>query len=884
MKKQNIALFSATLATMVGFGLSNSTEVQADSNDTITQVNSSSAENSKVAMKQAIETAQSEVDIAQEAADTTQTQANAAKEASDASKAVADAAQNEETIAKEAVDKAQEAVSEAEKATPEKIEQAQNSVLEQEQANESIKEDIKKDQEAVESAESEVKTAQEAVNTEQKAVENAQTDLDKTQEKVDEKQQVVDEAQAIVNGDGAAEANENLDKAKEELEAAKNTEAEANTEADTAASAEESAQTNKDTAQTAANEANAAADAAAKTKQETEEDVKKTQSDLDKAKSEANADLNKIVVTQEYVNALKAYMADGSEANRERLLAADAAALKTNANFHSNEADQAIKINSQADMTMELLEELSIFAARLINSVRQEFGMKNVTVSLGSMKFADEIAKAYEADDWSGFSGHHNDAINQAAKNNGLLEYPDGNLYENLYSYTSSSMTSDSSWNLNKAELKRLIYNAMLKFLYGDSGSNWGHANSITGLMYENSTDECYFAVSFSKASYPSFSAHFGIVPVNYYIKDATKFDTEAIDIPDINDGDTQVKIEKLTQELADKKKAAETATNNLKAAQTMANEANQKLKAAETALEVEQADSQKTKDKLSAATEAVKTATTKVEKAQAIVDRFNSDVETNLRALEDAQKELVDAKAEEESQQRILDKAQEQLDKANENLVEANKTLITVKEKLAANEKLLVAGEAALSQRQAEVKDLEDASKTLSDAKIALEKAKAEYEAAQRKAESAKDAADHDVKNYESLKAEAEAAKKKLEAAIEKLKSLQNYLDLDEAIDSVKDQSNNQSNTGTPIIADESKGASKSQSQIINLKSSSKMRDREDKGIALATPIIKSSSILPQTGFSKNPKLSILGALLISLLGTLGFATIDKRDRRIIK
>lgn len=885
MKKQNIALFSATLATMVGFGLSNSVEVQADSNDTATQTPVTTSDISQ----KMVDAAQAEVNDAQKVADTTQAEANAAKETAENSQAAANAAQNDANSAKEAVDTAQETVSKAEKAaeaaTPEKIEEAQNSVLEQEKENEALKESIEEDKKAVDAAESEVDTAQDNVDSAKEAVDAAQTDLDKSQEMVDEKQKAVDEAQSIIDGEGAAEANENLEKAQEELDTAKEAEEAAKTEAETAASAEEDAQTAKDTAETATNEANSAVEAAAQKKQEADEAVEKVQSDLDKAKSEANTNLNKIVVTQEYVEALKAYLANDSEVNKERLLAADAEALAANAAFQSNADDEAVIINSQADMTPDILEELSLFAASLINSIRQEFGKIDVTVSLGAIKFADEIAKAYEADDWSPFGGkgHNNAAINEAAKNNGLLEHPGGNLYENLYSYSSSSMDSSNAWGYSKDYLKRNIYNAILGFLYEDGDSNWGHANSITGLMYGDSTEECYFGLSFSKASSsPSFSTHFVSVPRSFYIKEPSKFDTEAIDVPDINEGDIQAKIEQLTQELADKEKAAKTAAEELENAQTVADDANQKFEEAKAELEEAKANNQEAQAKLTAATTAVETATAEVEAAQAIVDNFKADEQTKLEALEVAKEALEEAKKDEASKQAILEEAQKQLDTANERLTEVQEALTTAQEKLAADEQALEEGVTALAQKQAEVENLKNASNALSEAQSALDKAKADYEAAVKKAENAKNSADTDAEIYEFLQAKADEAKENLNVAKEKLANLQKYLDLSEELDPVEEKLeenvNVQSNAVVISLADKSKGSPNNQTEVINLKPSRKEVAKTDL-VELTTKTTKSSSVLPKTGFSDTPKLSILGAILLSFLGLLGVTNVDEKN-----
>ena len=588
------------------------------------------------------------------------------------------------------------------------------------------------------------------------------------------------------------------------------------------------------------------------------------------------------MVTQEYVDALKAYEADRSEANKKQLLAADAAALAANAKFKSNEADKAIMIDGQTDMTTALIEELSIYAARLINSVRQMFGMKDVTVSLGSIKFTDEIAKAYEADNWSGFNGHYNDAINQAARNNGLLEHPGGNLYENLYSYSSSSMKPDGSWNLSKNDLKSLIYNAMLGFLYGDSGSNWGHAFSITGLMYGSSTDECYFGVSFSKASRPSFSTHFEFVPHSYYIKDASKFDTKSIDIPEIDDAKAQEKINKLTQELTNRKEDAKIAGEGLESARKKADEANQKLEAAKAGLEKATTDNQEAKKQLAAATKAVETATEKVNVAQGVVDKFNSDAETKQKALDAAQEALEAAKQEKALKVTILEEAKKQLCTVNDKLSAAQAALTAAKEKLADDKKALESGERLVEQKKAEVASLKQASEALSAALSDLKKAESAYASAVKKLESAKKTAETDAATYHSLQAKADAAKVKLEETKEKLNKLKNHLALNEELDSVKGKSAD-ATSGAAFIGNASKQGVMGQSNASTLKSL-KIQVSEKKKSQLTPTTTKLSSVFPQTGFSDDPALALLGVTLMGLLITLGLAELDKRNRLFLK
>ena len=74
--------------------------------------------------------------------------------------------------------------------------------------------------------------------------------------------------------------------------------------------------------------------------------------------------------------------------------------------------------------------ELSQYALTLINSIRTQLGLPKFTYTAPAQSFANDIAKAYNEDNWSDYQGHDISAINRVAKQHGLTQ--DDNEYEDM--------------------------------------------------------------------------------------------------------------------------------------------------------------------------------------------------------------------------------------------------------------------------------------------------------------------------------------------------------------------------------------------------------------------------------------------------------------------
>ena len=74
--------------------------------------------------------------------------------------------------------------------------------------------------------------------------------------------------------------------------------------------------------------------------------------------------------------------------------------------------------------------ELSQYALTLINSIRTQLRLPKFTYTASAQSFANDIAKAYNEDNWSDYQGHDISAINRVAKQHGLTQ--NDNEYEDM--------------------------------------------------------------------------------------------------------------------------------------------------------------------------------------------------------------------------------------------------------------------------------------------------------------------------------------------------------------------------------------------------------------------------------------------------------------------
>lgn len=132
--------------------------------------------------------------------------------------------------------------------------------------------------------------------------------------------------------------------------------------------------------------------------------------------------------------------------------------------------------------------ELSQYTLTLINSIRTQLGLPKFTYTASAQSFANDIAKAYNEDNWSDYQGHDISAINRVAKQHGLTqndnEYEDmggfdmttGHQYATIYQvkqgiyYNIKQAAFGGFWYHNNQESDKYNLNYY---------TEWNHANDL---------------------------------------------------------------------------------------------------------------------------------------------------------------------------------------------------------------------------------------------------------------------------------------------------------------------------------------------------------------------------------------------------------------------
>ena len=444
----------------------------------------------------------------------TREQVDEAKDKLDKSTQAVDGAQAKKDQAQSEVDQAQsevdQALSEADKAqaikdkaTPRNIEKQKQEVTDAEAAKynaekqeKNTKNDLDKAEQEAQDQEKVVKKSEDNVASAEKEVKDAQTS--------------VDNAQAILDGTGQAEVIAEKENAEWEQKQAQNKVQEKSDELLQAKSHDDQlqqkiveAQKQVENSHSLVLTTNIALDKASETANQTQSAFKQAQSDFSDAEARYNS-INTLQISDSYVEALKSYVN-----NPYNILEQEALWDKHNAaqlrkleqvnqenvelnKFKSNKKDQQISVNPN-HLTKEQQMELAFFANDLLNQVRQRFGTTKTVVSQGMLEVAKKVTDGYVSDNWKFGAGHDKKVINDVAREYGLPSSKNNSsqYLENMYGVNSS----DEIHTMDDA--KRFIYKSIVKFLF--NGMEWQHAESITGLSKTSSGNKDYFGLSLSK-------------------------------------------------------------------------------------------------------------------------------------------------------------------------------------------------------------------------------------------------------------------------------------------------------------------------------------------------------------------------------------------------
>ncbi|WP_338207910.1 SEC10/PgrA surface exclusion domain-containing protein [Lactiplantibacillus paraxiangfangensis] len=859
-------------ATLVIIGGNNTLNARADT------VPSADAPTTTTATSLSVTDAKQNVKTAQQTATQTQSELAAAKAKANSSKSKSDDSQKAVVAAKETLDQAKNTESTAQQtadqATPDAINQAQADVQQQNTTTNKVAQQVQTDQ-------SKVTDAQQTTNQAKTNVVTAQKNLADTDATVKDAQAKADAAKKVADNVG-------LDAAQQKLADAKQQQTQANQQANTAQSnATQADQTATDaanqvkTAQANTDSANTALNAAQKSVIDANNNVTDAQNMLNAAKSQLGD--SAVPLSADYFKTIKDYYESQSAdlTLRKRLTDIGADMFNHLPKFVPSAADEKTLINGESDLTPEIRTEIAVYTAALVNKLRVAAGLPTVFVTKGMINFADDVAKNYEADNWDFTAdGHDANAINKAAKANGLPEHPGVNLYEDAGSDYGSiaNLQGDieTNWQTNLGKIKSGLYYAVYKLLLDDDLSNWGHAYSLLGLREMGLSQDSGFhnmlGTSLSVRQfgsnpkngdkYVAFDIHF-LQALDGSAMGSPLFDTTVVPSPKV--GTTQSDVNALSADLATKQAAAKAANAALTTATQKVAAASQTLKTAKANLTTAQQKQATAKTALTTAQAAVKSVTDTVTAAQQKVDDYNASPEVKQQALKTAQSVLTQAKQNQADKQVALNKAQT-------NLTAANQQLASAKATLANDQQALMVAQTTLATKQATLASLQNAKPALADAKIAVQQAQAEYDKLVQQANEDRQNATVDDAAYQALLARVTDAKSKLTTAKAQLTRLQRAAKINATLDGVDGD-----DVVTLTTPDAQATVTEEMAAGDHAQTVQPAQAKLSTPVATQKKVPTNASALPQTGERHNQQ-AAWGAVLALTLGVLGLAGLKRK------
>lgn len=433
------------------------------------------------------EASQLQKEVSQSDVTTSQAKVVAADEA--VKKQVQETSQAQEavTTAEKVVDEKQSEVAEAEKlvaeATPENVVKAETSVKEATGQVGQAEKAVSASQTAQETAEKVVIEQTKVTAEAQKSVETKEAEVKQAEEKVAEKQSILDgtgtkeilekakQTQAKVNADKEAVAKAQTDLAKAKQDDRKRT-------SDLAEAEKVVTQSQK-----AVTTFKADLDKKVALANKTAQVLEKATADLTKANQNVES-INQIKLTQEYIAALREYsqkIATASPAEEktmtDKLVALGKVLAKQNRfKANKNDGQEKLDLNNLSESTRE---EMSLFAADLLNQIHTAFGTSKIEVSKDAVKIVHSHISSSKI---NGLKGHDTVNLKKVLDQYGISSGTEENIGLNGGAGAGQFVT--------KSELKHLIYNTVLNLMFNafenvedNENNEFLHASSLAGLF-----------------------------------------------------------------------------------------------------------------------------------------------------------------------------------------------------------------------------------------------------------------------------------------------------------------------------------------------------------------------------------------------------------------
>ena len=597
--------------------------------------------------------------------------------------------------------------------------------------------------------------------------------------------------------------------------------------------------------------------------------------DLDRAKTElesVDGGQAKLNISSEYVRLLREYYNTKNMSFSGQLKALGKKELENrgilgaegNPNkYKASEKDRNVPVNVK-NLTPEVEREINLFAADLINQIRDAFGRPRAIVTEDSMRIAKEVAKASKEE-----FNHDFDAMDKVGNANGVL------ISENL-GFSKKGVS-------NLAELKEAIYENILIGLFLDSDSeerlNWAHALSFARLSDINKPDlvyQNYIGVGFQPTSKGNVNIHIDGTSDNG-ISENAKFNKTKVITANNNTKALQEKLSLAQSTYDNALKASQEAKSAIQSAQTAYTNAETALANARTRLsnvvgnKIDVPSLEKAlanaKDKLAQDTKALQTAKESLALAK-------SNATDKAKALATAKTALANAKAEQSNANQSLATAKGELEvltKAHDVAVLARKSAgEDLARKREASKEASDTYEVlalALTKRDEVLKTLD---KELTNAKSKLGVLRAELGTAKdelARLEGIAEAKAHTLANFKQLKAEHDAY-------LAEQQRLQALKDKEDAIRKAGGQPKEVTDaTGKVVdVVD-----AKAQNKAVDVATVGTKDDKTYQAPVKATNVkAEPKKQLPNTG----TKETMLGLLGLGLLASLGLGYI-KKDRK---
>ena len=688
------------------------------------------------------EAAQTKPVVTKEEVATSQTKVDVANAAVKSQEQITSQAQKDVTTAEKTVSEKQTEVVQAEKvaaeATPGNIAKAENTV--KIETN-----NVSQAENAVSASKIAQQQAKQEVTKQAEAVAKSQDPVVKKEAEAKQAEKTVSEKQAILDGTGT----------KEIISKAEQTQAKVNVDKDAVAKA----QTNLAEAKQAdANREKALADAkkevqtAKATEQETGldyahkvNDANKTadklfeaDSNLTKANHKVEA-INTITLSQDYIAALRDYNQNFTKyskaelkAQTDKLVAMGKALAKQN-QFKTNQDDSDLDTLDLNHLPAEVREEMSLFAADLLNQIRAAFGTAKVEVSRGVTEAVNEHVSTSAT---NGVKGHDRVNLDRVLAKVGITSGTEESI-----GLMGGSGSARKKQKISLRELKRLIYNNILNLMFNafedvedNENNEFLHAGTLAGLS-ESGVKKAYLGVgTFYKDDFWQV-VNFLFV-YDRALTQPNTFDAKALSNPfDSKEVLARQKAAQSAYDLA--KKADEQAKANQAQAETDYQKAKGKL-----ALVTAKRDSLKAETPLTPVAEAALTkaqATLKADEeenkvAQEAVKQLTADVKAKQAALAQAKAELIQKQGELETLKHHLSAEQNKLANKQADLTKTQALVNQRENELVQTKDRLTAAKAKVSQLKAAPARLAQAKQNLMTAKQKLAEKKSLLEKEQAK------------------------------------------------------------------------------------------------------------------------------------------------------